>query len=249
MTDPRVILVTGASSGIGRATAIAFGTLGWRVGLGARGDDRRDAAADEVRAAGGEACSARLDVRDPKSIDDWFDACEQSLGPPDALVNNAGVAAPGAIDDVGIDEHRHVIETDLLGPILTARRAIGVMRGRPSDLVFVSSDVTRAPRPRLASYAAAKAGVEQLARTLCLELEGTGIRSTIVRVGPTVTEFAADWDPSGLADLMATWKRFGFDRRTGLLDPREVADAIVRVVTLPPGVHAPEIELHATEPH
>ena len=249
MTEPRVVLVTGASSGIGRATAIAFGSLGWGVGLGARGDQRRDDVADAVRDAGGKVCSARLDVCDPASVDDWFDVCEDALGAPDALINNAGIATPGAVDAVEPEDHRRVLETDLLGPILTSRRAIPAMRGRASDLVFVSSDVTRSPRPRLASYAAAKAGLEQLARTLCLELEGTGIRSTIVRVGPTVTEFANEWDPSGFADLMSTWTQYGFTRHAGILDPREVADAIVRIVTLPPGVHAPEIELHATEPH
>ena len=249
MTDARVVLVTGASSGIGRATAVAFGALGWSIGLGARGGERRDAVADSVRAAGGRACSAPLDVCDPASVDAWFETCEEAFGPPDALINNAGIAWPGPIDEVGPDEHRRILETDLLGPILAARRAIPAMRGRTSDLVFVSSDVTRAPRPQLASYAAAKAGLEQLARTLALELEGTGIRCTIVRVGPTVTEFAAEWDPSGFADLMSTWKRFGLTRRAGVLDPQEVADAIVRVVTLPPGVHVTEIEVHATEPH
>ena len=249
MTDPRVVLVTGASSGIGRAVAVAFGALGWSVGLGARGDERRDTAADAVRDAGGRACSTPLDVTDPTSVDAWFDTCEAALGPVDALVSNAGIAIPGTIGEVDVDAHRRVLDTDLWGALLVARRGIRSMRGRPGDLVFMSSDVTRNPRPQLASYAAAKAGVEQLARTLSLELEGTGVRSTIVRVGPTVTEFASEWDPSGFADLMQTWKRFGLTRRQGLLSPEEVAEAVVRVVTLPPGIHAPEIDLHATEPH
>lgn len=249
MSEPRVILVTGASSGIGRAVAVAFGTLGWRVGLGARNDERRDLAADAVREAGGRTCAAPLDVTDPTSVDTWFDACEDALGPVDAIINNAGIAIPGAIDEVDPEDHRRVLDTDLWGALLVARRGVQTMRGRPSDLVFVSSDVTRHPRPQLSSYAAAKAGLEQLARTLALELEGTGIRSTIVRLGPTVTEFASEWDPTGFADLLRMWKRFGLTRREGVLTPEEVAEAVVRIVTLPAGMHVPEVELHATEPH
>jgi NAD(P)-dependent dehydrogenase (short-subunit alcohol dehydrogenase family) len=248
MSDRRVALVTGASTGIGRAICEAFGTLGWKIGLGSRKHDQRDEAAEGVRGAGGTAYSSVLDVTDPVSVDAWFDTCTSALGPVDIVVNNAGIAAPGHLDELSPDEHRRIIETDLYGPILVARRAIPAMRGRASDLVFVSSDVTSQPRPQLATYAAAKAGVEQLARTLALELEGTGIRSTIVRLGPTVTDFAADWDPTGFADLMTYWSRFGLTRRQGVLDPHDVADAIVRVVTLPHGVQVHEIDLHASDP-
>jgi len=247
--DQRVALVTGASSGIGRAIGEAFGALGWSVGLGSRSDEQREDAAEAVRAAGGTPRPCPLDVSDPASVDEWFAACEEGLGSADVVVSNAGIAHPGALGELTPEELHQILATDLFGTILVARRAIQSMRGRISDLVFISSDVTRQPRPQLATYGAAKAGVELLARTLALELEGTGIRSTIVRVGPTTTNFAAKWDPTGFADLMANWGRFGLTRREGVLDPRDVAEAVVRVVTLPPGIHVPEIELHATEPY
>jgi NADP-dependent 3-hydroxy acid dehydrogenase YdfG len=245
-----VAVVTGASSGIGGAIAPALGALGWAVAVGARRTDRLADTAAAVDAAGGEAFAHALDVADPKSVDVFVDAAEETLGSIDVVVNNAGMSVPGALHRIRPDDLRREVATNLLGPMLVSRRAIASMldRGAGGDLVFISSDATRNPRPRMSTYSATKAGVELLARSLSMELEGTGIRSTIVRVGPTLSEFGVGWDPVLLEELMEFWPRFGLQRHPGVLDADAVARAVVFAVTAPGGTHLDTIEVQPEAP-
>jgi NAD(P)-dependent dehydrogenase (short-subunit alcohol dehydrogenase family) len=250
MTTPRTAIVTGASSGIGRAVALGLGGLGWRVGLGARRADRLDEAAAEVRDAGGDPFTHHLDVSDAASIATFFTAVEAALGPVDALVNNAGVATPGWLDQIPVEEIQREVATNLVGPILASRLAVASMRARRvgGDVVFVTSDATRHPRPRMATYTATKAALEALAHALALELEGSGIRATTVRVGPTLSEFGFGWPMDELEDLMGYWPRFGLQRHAGVLDASAVAHAVVSAVVAPPGVHVELIEVQPAAP-
>jgi NAD(P)-dependent dehydrogenase (short-subunit alcohol dehydrogenase family) len=243
-------MVTGASSGIGQATAVALGALGWRVAVGARRVEKLAETASLITDAGGRPFARALDVTDPASVDDFFAAAEVALGPVDVLVNNAGIAWPGALHDVDDDIHRRIIETNLLGPFYTTRRAVRSLleRGAPGDLVFISSDVTVNDRPKMAAYGASKAGLEHLAHTVGLELEGTGIRSSVVRVGPTLTGFGDGWDPEVFESLLPEWQRFGLQRHWGTLDVANVARAVVMIVTSEPGTWVPLVELQPTPP-
>jgi NAD(P)-dependent dehydrogenase (short-subunit alcohol dehydrogenase family) len=252
-TDPdgaRTAVVTGASSGIGQAIAIGLGALGWRVAIGARRVEKLTETADRIRAVGGTPFARALDVCDPVSIDGFFAATEAALGPVDVLVNNAGIAWPGLLHDVDDDIHRRVVETNLLGPMYTTRRAVRslVDRGAPGDIVFISSDVTVNPRPQMPAYGASKAGVEHLAHTVGLELEGTGIRSSVVRVGPTLTSFGDGWDPEIFGALLPEWQRYGLQRHWNTMDVATVARAVAMLVTLEPGASIPLIELQPTPP-
>ncbi len=242
--------MTGASSGIGRVIAPALGELGWAVAVGARRLDRLAEAADEVGAAGGEPFAHPLDVTDPESVDVFFDASEDALGPVDVVVNNAGMAVPGALHEASVADLQREVATNLLGPMYLSRRAIGSMLEREAagDLVFISSDATRHARPRMAAYSATKAGVELLARSLAMELEGSRIRSTTVRIGPTLSEFGFAWDVDVLQELMAFWSQFGLQRHAGVLDAGAVARAVVFVVTAPEGVHIDTIEVQPEAP-
>jgi NADP-dependent 3-hydroxy acid dehydrogenase YdfG len=250
VAEARTAIVTGASSGIGRAIACAFGAEGWKVAIGARRDDRLQEAAGEVEAAGGKPFAHYLDVTDVRSIDTFFAAAERTLGPVDILVNNAGTSMPGSLHTIDDEALRCEVETNLLGPMLTSRRAITSLlaRGAAGDLVFISSDATRHARPRMAAYSATKAGVELLARSLAMELEGTHIRSTIVRVGPTVTEFGSSWPADELDELMRYWPRYGLQRHTGYLQADDVARAVITAVTAPTGVHVDTIEVQPEAP-
>lgn len=250
MTTPRTAIVTGASSGIGRAIACELGRLGWRVALGARRADRLDEAAAEIRDAGGEAFTHHLDVSDAASIATFFAAAEAAVGPIDALVNNAGVAAPGWLERIPVEAIQREVATNLVGPILASRLAVASMRARQSggDLVFVTSDATRHPRPRMATYTATKAALEALSHALALELEGSGIRATTVRVGPTLSEFGFGWPMDEIEDLMDYWPRFGLQRHAGLLDAAAVAQAVVTALVAPPGVHVELIEVQPAAP-
>jgi NADP-dependent 3-hydroxy acid dehydrogenase YdfG len=249
MTAGRVAMVTGASSGIGRAVAVAFGGLRWKVAIGARRDDALEETARLVIEAGGEAFPARLDVTDPHSVDAFVVRSEDALGPIDALVNNAGMAVPGPFWELAPDDLGREVSTNLLGPMFCTRRVLLSMiaRGR-GDVVFVSSDTAQAPRPGMIGYGATKAGVEHLARSLKLELEGRGVRITTVRVGPTKTDFGNSWAPDRVAGLMATWPRFGIQRHFEALDPADVARAVVYAVTSPPGVHVDLLEVQPEAP-
>jgi NADP-dependent 3-hydroxy acid dehydrogenase YdfG len=246
----RTAIVTGASSGIGRAIACAFGAEGWQVAIGARREDRLEVTAGQVEAAGGKPFAHLLDVTDARSIETFFAAAERTLGPADILVNNAGTSKPGRFHTIDDDALRCEVETNLLGPMLTSRRAIASMleRGAAGDLVFISSDATRHARPRMAAYSATKAGIELLAQSLAMELEGSGIRSTIVRVGPTVTEFGSSWPADELDELMQYWPRYGLQRHPGYLQADDVARAVLTAVTAPPGVHVDTIEVQPEAP-
>jgi NAD(P)-dependent dehydrogenase (short-subunit alcohol dehydrogenase family) len=249
-TGARTAFVSGASSGIGAAIARAFGELGWRVGIGARRIDALDETARAIESAGGRAFAHPLDVRDAESVDAFFTAAEKALGPVDVLVNNAGIALPGALHEVDDDVHRRIVETNLLGPIYASRRAIRSLlaRGAAGDLVFISSDITVHPRPKMPAYGATKAGVEQLATILALELEGTGIRTSVVRVGPTLTNFGDGWNPEVFDTLIPQWQRFGLQRHWHTNDAATVARAVVSVVTLEPGSTISVLEVQPTPP-
>ncbi len=249
-TAPRTAFVTGASSGIGAVTAIALGRLRWRVAVGARRTDRLEETAAAVRDAGGQATAIALDVTDESSVEQFFATAEAELGPVDVLVNNAGMATPGWFHESDADDVAREVATNLLGPMLTTRLAINSLRSRGArgDLVFLTSDATRNPRPRMAPYTATKAGLEAFAHSIALECEGTGIRSTVVRVGPTLSEFGFGWDMAHIEELLAYWNRFGLQRHGGVLEPEAIARAVVTVVTAPPGVLIDTIEVQPEAP-
>ncbi len=252
MTHPqRVAVVTGASQGIGRAIALAFGELGWPVALGARRIDLLEETAQLVRDAGGIPVVRALDVADADSVDEFCAHVVETAGPIDVLVNNAGVAIPGYAHDMSDVDQRRIIDTNLLGPIQMTRRVVASLRSWPNatgDIVFISSDTTVHPRPAMATYAATKAGVESFAATLALECEDTGIRSSVVRVGPTLTEFAEGWDLSIFEELFPRWAKFGIQRHMHTMQPADVARAVLSVVTSPPHMWIPLVEVQPNPP-
>jgi NADP-dependent 3-hydroxy acid dehydrogenase YdfG len=248
--ERRMAIVTGASSGIGRAIAVELGSLGWPIAIGARRRDRLDETAAAIRAAGGEPFAHQLDVADPTSMDEFFTAAEAALGPVEILVNNAGVATPGWLHKIPVDALQREVDTNLLGPLLASRLAIESLRARGGrgDLVFITSDATRHARPRMAPYTATKAGLEALAHALSMECEGSGIRVTTVRVGPTLSEFGFTWPMDDLEDLMSYWLRYGLQRHAGVLEPEAVARAVATAVTAPAGVVLDTVEVQPEAP-
>ena len=248
-SEPRTAVVTGASSGIGAAVAVAFGALGWRVALGARRDDRLAAVARQVEEAGGKALPFRCDASSADELHAFVDAAESQLGAVEVAVANAALAMPALLHEATVEDLERELLTNLLHPLLLARRVLPAMRVRGSgDLVFVSSESAVRARPFQVAYTATKRGVEGAAEALRMELEGTGIRTTVVRPGATLTEFGSSWSPDLVRRVLVAWKRFGVQRHLSLLAPERVARAVVHAVTSPPGTEVPLIELQPEGP-
>lgn len=247
-TSDRPVVVTGASSGIGQATALALAASGHPVVLAARRAERLSDLAAKIEADGGRAQALSLDLAEPSSID-AFCAQADALGPIDVLVNNAGEVVPHT--GIGADpaDFARSVQVNLLGAQRLAARLGPAMvaRGR-GDIVFVTSDVVVRPRTIMASYVAAKAGLEGLARAMQMELEGSGVRVGMVRPGPSSTEQGTSWDEPTVNRIVADWMRWGHLRHDGALLPQNVADAIVAMISAPKGTHLSLIEVQPEAP-
>ena len=124
----------------------------------------------------------------------------------------------------------------------------GLVERQRGDVVFVTSDVAERPRPTMAAYVTSKWGLEGYVRSLQMELEGSGVRATIVRPGPTLTGMGMDWDPEVTGEVIEQWAAWGFARHANFMRPAGVAEAVCAVVSLPRGTHATVIELQPEAP-
>jgi NAD(P)-dependent dehydrogenase (short-subunit alcohol dehydrogenase family) len=241
-TDPqldRVAVVSGAGTGIGRAIAIKFGALGWRVAVGGRRVDRLNDTASLIRQSGGISVGHQLDVMDAESVEHFFADVESRWGPATVVINNAGAARFGPLDSTEAEQIETEIVTKLVGSLYMARRGIQAMRREATggDVLFLTSISAAQPWPFQVAYSAANAGVEHAARGLRLELEGSGIRVNVLRCGETIgTDFSiGDLGSDRMQAATDYWFRRGIMRHSGLMTPDMVADAVVAAVTLPAG--------------
>lgn len=247
--ERRPAVVTGASSGIGAATALALAAAGHPVALGARRVERLEELAAEIRAAAGEAVVHALDVTDDDSVADFADKVRAELGGIEVVVSNAGAVNPGTIHEVETDRFAQELDLNIAGAHRLVRAFVPAMvERRRGDIVFVSSDVAVRARPFMSSYAAGKWGLEGMVHALQMELEGTGVRASIVRPGPTWSEMGSDWDVDQAAFVLNQWVRFGHARHPHFLKPSAIADAIAAVVGAPRGVHLNLIEVSPEAP-
>jgi NADP-dependent 3-hydroxy acid dehydrogenase YdfG len=247
--DRRPAVVTGASSGIGAATALALAAAGYPVALGARRTDKCEEVATAIRDAGGEAAVHALDVTDSASVTAFAKAVASDLGDIEIVVSNAGAVAPGTVHEVDPERFAQEIDLNLVGAQRLVRAFVpGMVERQRGDFVFVSSDVAVRARPFMSSYAAGKWGLEGLANAVQMELEGTGVRASIVRPGPTWSEMGTDWDVEQAAFVLDQWVRFGLARHPHFLKPAALADAITTVVSAPRGVHLNLIEVSPEAP-
>jgi NADP-dependent 3-hydroxy acid dehydrogenase YdfG len=245
----RPAVITGASSGIGAATALALAAAGHPVALGARRTDRCEDVATAIRDAGGEACVHVLDVTDSASVESFAKAVTADLGDVEVVISNAGAVAPGTIHQVESDRFAAELDLNIVGAHRLVRAFVPAMvERRRGDVVFVSSDVAVRARPFMSSYAAGKWGLEGMAHAMQMELEGTGVRASIVRPGPTWSEMGTDWDDEQAADVLNAWVRFGLARHSHFMKPTAVANAIATVVGAPRGVHLNLIEVSPEAP-
>jgi NADP-dependent 3-hydroxy acid dehydrogenase YdfG len=141
------------------------------------------------------------------------------------------------------------VQVNLLGTVHLVTTVTSTMvERRRGDVVFVTSDAVRHPRPMMAAYSATKWALEGYARTLQMELEGTGVRASIVQPGPTRTEMGMDWGHDVTADVIEQWIRWGQARHDHFMDPESVAAAVVTAVAAPRGTNFTMIEVNPEAP-
>ncbi len=167
----KVVVITGASSGIGKGTALAFAAAGASVVLAARRGELLDALAAECTAAGGKALAVTADVSISADVEALAAAAVAEFRRIDVWVNNAGSGALGKFEEVPLADHVHVIETDLLGTVYGSYFAVQQFRRQGAGtLINIASVIGKVPAPYFASYAAAKHGVVGLSGAVRQEL-------------------------------------------------------------------------------
>jgi NADP-dependent 3-hydroxy acid dehydrogenase YdfG len=245
----RPAVVTGASSGIGAATALTLACAGFPVALGARRVERCEEVAAKIRADGGEAVAHALDVTDPDSVASFAASVAGDFGDVEVVVSCAGAVAPGVVHEVDSDRFAREVDLNLVGAHRVVHAFVpGMVARRRGDVVLVSSDVAVRARPFMSAYATGKWGLEGMAQSMQMELEGTGVRVSVVRPGPTWSEMGTDWDDQAAAAVLNHWVRFGHARHPHFLKPGAVADAITTVVSAPRGVHLNLVEVSPEAP-
>jgi NADP-dependent 3-hydroxy acid dehydrogenase YdfG len=190
----RVAIVTGAGSGIGRASALALLHDGWHVALAGRRADMLEAAAKESGAAG-RALAVSTDITSPESVAALFAAVKQAWGRVDVVFNNAGLNAPGVpLEDLPVEKWLAVVNTNLTGAFLCTQQAFRIMKeqvpmgGRIINNGSISAHV---PRPDSAPYTASKHGITGLTKTTALDGRKYDIACCQIDVGNAMTELAA----------------------------------------------------------
>ncbi|HSD24503.1 MAG TPA: 3-oxoacyl-[acyl-carrier-protein] reductase [Solirubrobacterales bacterium] len=220
-------LITGASRGIGAATARALAADGWSVGINySRDRDGAEAVAASIEEAGGRALPVAADVADGSAADEMLARLAEELGPVLVLVNNAGLTADNLSMRLSDEDWRRVLDVNLTGAFRLTRAALGpMMRQRFGRVINVSSVVGLRANPGQANYAASKAGLIALTRTVAAEVARRGVTVNAVAPGLIETALTRDFtgngsDSNGSSQLLDAIPA----RRTGT--PEEVAAAI-----------------------
>lgn len=189
----RVVFLTGASSGIGRALALELGRAGAHLALAARREDRLGAVAEEVESSGGEALVLPLDVTEAAAVSEAMDETREVFGSPETVVANAGIAPRTDVADIDLEATRYVFDVNVHGALATLKPAIPDMLDRDSGhLVVVSSLAAFHGLPGEAAYCASKAAITRFCDTLRVEFRSSEIDVTTIHPGFVPTEMNED---------------------------------------------------------
>jgi NADP-dependent 3-hydroxy acid dehydrogenase YdfG len=246
MLDGTVALVTGASSGIGAATAAALADQGAAVALAARRRDRLDTLAADIRGQGGTALVLEADITDEQQAVGAVERTVAELGRLDTLINNAGVMLLGPAVGAPLSEWQRMVELNVLGLLYSAHAALPhLLRAatdsprQVADMVNISSVAGRVARSGSGVYNLTKHGVGALSESLRQEVTKRYVRVSLVEPGATATELAGHNRPEVLESL-----RNQFGQR---MEAEDIADAITYIVTRPRHVAINEMLIRPTE--
>jgi len=238
----KVALVTGASSGIGEATAVALAQAGAVVAVAARRADRLAGLVARIEAAGGKALALTGDMAKQEDAVGVVDETVRLLGRIDILINSAGIMESGGIEGADLDLYRKVIDINLLGTVYTSRAAIPhMLKQGVGDIVTISSLAGRKGGPMTNAYSASKHAVNSMTDAMRQELGDRNIRVSILMPGATKTEVGDNiTDPNWRKAIQAHVSK------EGAVMPEEIADTLVFMLAMPRHVNISEICVRPT---
>jgi NADP-dependent 3-hydroxy acid dehydrogenase YdfG len=240
--EGRVALVTGASSGIGEAAAIALAEAGASVALSARRVDRLEALVSRIEAAGGKALALPGDVVDEEVATATVEKTVAHFGRIDILVNSAGILQAGGIENANTQEYRRVMDVNLMGTIYTCKAAIGPMKAQGrGDIINISSQAGRKSASVFNAYSASKHALNSMSEAMRQEVGGYGIRVCVLMPGATTTEVANNVSDPKFRDAMQAHVA-----KDGAVAASEIADAIVFVASMPSRANVDLISIRPT---
>lgn len=238
----RVALVTGASSGIGKAVAIALAAAGAKVIVAARRAERLKETIDTIEAAGGRADAVVGDVSQEGVATEAVAEAVTRFGRLDILVNSAGIMQAANVEHADTAQWRRMIEVNLLATLYTCHAALGPMRAQGSgNIINIGSLACRTTSPAYNSYSTSKFGLNAMTDGLRQEVGPHGIRVCMIAPGPTRTEVA-----EGITDPAHREAIRAYTHQEGALEPQDVAATVVFITSLPPRVNISEVWIRAT---
>jgi NADP-dependent 3-hydroxy acid dehydrogenase YdfG len=224
-----VALVTGASSGIGEATALALAESGVAVAVAGRRGDRLEALVGRIQGAGGKAISIVGDVAIEADATRMVEDTVARLGRIDILVNSAGVIEFGGVESLPLETWRRVIDINLMGTIYCCKAALGPMKAQGSgDIINISSTAGRRAAGLFGPYSTSKFGLTGFTEGLRQEVGGAGIRVCIIEPGATQSEIA-----EGIGDPTAKDAMRAHVGKQGALLGADIAAAVLFALSLP----------------
>ncbi len=239
----RIALVTGASSGIGEATAIALAEAGAKVAVAARRRDRLDALAKRLAALGAEPWVLEADLLDEHAAQRIVADTEKHFGKLDILVNNAGVMYLEPVAEADLGRWRRMLELNVLSLIASTQAALAGMRARKDGhIVNISSTAGRIANPNAAAYSATKFGVVAFSEALRREVYADNIRVSVIEPGAVATELREHIGHAQTQKAINTWAE-----NMRQLQAEDVAETIVFCVTRPPHVSINEVLMRPTD--
>jgi NADP-dependent 3-hydroxy acid dehydrogenase YdfG len=241
--DGKVAAITGASSGIGEATAKALAAAGAAVALGARRVDRLQALASSIDSSGGRALAIELDVADEASANAFVAEAKSQLGGLDILVNNAGVMLLGPVEGAPTDQWRTMVNVNLLGLLYCTHAALPLMReAGGGHIVNISSVAGRTANAGSAVYNLTKFGVGAFSEALRQEVSPAGIRTTVIEPGFVDTELQAHNEHPAVLDAIESMRKSVPE----VLQADDIANGIMYAVTQPQRVDVNEVLIRPT---